>query len=82
MRELLERLRARGAARCVVLGSPDYYGRFGFIADPDLILPGVPAQYFQALRSRGTQPCGTVTYHEAFRAEEPYEPPRSSASHR
>ncbi|MCY1449933.1 hypothetical protein D9M71_667060 [compost metagenome] len=42
----LERLGGRG---CVVLGDPGYYGRFGFKAYPDLQLPGVPPEYFQAL---------------------------------
>jgi putative acetyltransferase len=68
MREALRILSERGASGCVVLGEPEYYGRFGFRADPNLILPGVPAEYFQALYCDSSRPRGTVTYHEAFEA--------------
>ncbi|RPE79878.1 GNAT family N-acetyltransferase [Vulcaniibacterium tengchongense] len=64
----LASLRECGAAGCVVLGEPDYYGRFGFRADPDLVLPGVPARYFQAIRFAATGCAGTVAYHPAFDA--------------
>lgn len=68
MREALVRLRALGARGCVVLGDPGYYARFGFRAEPSLILPGVPAEYFQALSFDGRMPVGTVAYDEAFAA--------------
>lgn len=68
MREALRTLREHGASGCVVLGEPEYYGRFGFRADPDLVLSGVPAEYFQALSFGSSRPRGTVTYHEAFEA--------------
>lgn len=64
----LEALRASGAAGCVVLGEPAYYGRFGFRAEPSLSLPGVPPEYFQVLAFRGVVPVGTVAYHRAFEA--------------
>lgn len=64
----LDRLRARGAAGCVVLGEPDFYRRFGFAADPGLRLAGVPPRYFQALAFGGRVPRGTVAYHPAFEA--------------
>ncbi|MFD0936100.1 GNAT family N-acetyltransferase [Methylobacterium trifolii] len=35
-------LRERGAGGCVVLGDPAYYRRFGFAADPAIVLAGVP----------------------------------------
>lgn len=57
-----------GAAGCVVLGDPAYYGRFGFAATPALAYPGVPPQYFQALHLGGAMPSGTVSYHAAFEA--------------
>jgi len=69
MREALRILRETGAAGCVVLGEPDYYGRFGFRAKPDLILPEVPPEYFQAISFGSTLPRGTVSYHEAFNAQ-------------
>jgi putative acetyltransferase len=71
MREALRLLRGRGACGCVVLGEPAYYRRFGFRAHPYLVLPGVPAEYFQALSFDSAQPRGTVTYHEAFNARGP-----------
>ncbi|HEY4542566.1 MAG TPA: N-acetyltransferase [Noviherbaspirillum sp.] len=68
MEHALDALRALGALGCVVLGDPAYYGRFGFKAEPNLILPGVPAEYFQAIVFSGFVASGTITYHEAFNA--------------
>ena len=71
MHAALDALRERGAAGCVVLGEPSYYGRFGFKATPELVLPGVPAEYFQTLMLCGTNlPNGIVSYHVAFDATE------------
>lgn len=64
----LRELRALGAAGCVVLGDPGYYARFGFRPEPGLLLPGVPAEYFQAVALQGTLPSGEVAYHAAFEA--------------
>jgi putative acetyltransferase len=66
--EALRLLLARGATGCVVLGEPEYYGRFGFRADPDIVLPGVPPEYFQAISFDSSKPRGTVTYPDAFEA--------------
>lgn len=66
MREALRTLQEKGASGCVVLGEPEYYGRFGFQARPNLVLPGVPPEYFQALSFGSSTPNGIVTYHEAF----------------
>lgn len=68
MEQALAELRALGASGCVVLGEPGYYARFGFVAVASLVLPGVPAEYFQALVFTGPPPAGTVTYHAAFAA--------------
>lgn len=68
MRAALGALRDMGAAGCVVLGDPAYYGRFGFVADPALVLPEVPPVYFQVLPLNGSVPVGTVSYHPAFAA--------------
>jgi putative acetyltransferase len=66
LREGLARLRALGAAGCVVLGDPGYYGRFGFV-QAGLKYPGVPPEYFMALAF--TRPAqGEVAYHAAFSA--------------
>jgi putative acetyltransferase len=65
----LAQLRAQGSIGCVVLGEPAYYRRFGFAADPNLRLAGVPAEYFQRLVF-DDQPCGgLVKYHPAFEIE-------------
>ncbi len=64
--EGLARLRQMGAQGCVVLGEPEYYGRFGFAATPLLTLDGVPAEYFQALPFADETPRGTVEYQPAF----------------
>lgn len=67
VREALARLQALGAAGCVALGEPDFYGRFGFRAEPGLVLPGVPAEYFQAIGfGDRLVPVAEVEYHEAF----------------
>jgi putative acetyltransferase len=70
MREALRILRDEGAAGCVLLGEPEYYSRFGFRADPKLILRGVPPEYFQAISFGSSTPQGSVSYHEAFNAKE------------
>lgn len=59
-------LRAMGAKGIVLLGSPDYYGRFGFRHEPQLAYPGPPAEYFQCLPLDGDLPSGVVTYVPAF----------------
>jgi putative acetyltransferase len=64
--EGLHRLRACHAAGCVVLGDPAYYGRFGFRADPALVLPDVPAEYFQILVLHGPAASGIVAFHPGF----------------
>ena len=70
MRAALQQLRQQGAAGCVVLGDPAYYGRFGFKAHPGLELPDVPPEYFQALSFTGELPVGVVKYAAAFDARE------------
>ena len=67
MRDALARLRALGAAGCVVLGEPEYYRRFGF-GTSSLVLRGVPPQYFQVISFNGHIPSGTVEYHASFEA--------------
>lgn len=62
----LARLRARGAAGCVVLGAPAYYGRQGFRHPGGLVYPAAPAEHFMALAFAGEAPEGEVAYHAAF----------------
>jgi putative acetyltransferase len=69
-REALRILREHGAAGCVLLGEPEYYSRFGFQVDPNLVLPNVPPGYFQAISFDSSRPRGTISYHEAFNARD------------
>lgn len=68
IRQGIATLRENGAAGIVLLGSPDYYGRFGFRHEPQLRYPGPPPEYFQCLVLMGELPAGEVTYAPAFRA--------------
>jgi len=64
--EGLQRLKALGAAGCVLLGDPAYYSRFGFVADPKLTLDGVPPEYFMRVAFSPVYGGGTVSYHPGF----------------
>ena len=64
----IERLKTMGSTGCVLLGDPAYYVRFGFKACEQLVLPGVSAEYFQALPLAGGIPAAEVSYHAAFEA--------------
>jgi predicted N-acetyltransferase YhbS len=68
VRHGLDMLRERSAAGCVVFGDPNYYGRFGFSQDPEIIFEGAPAELFQVLKIAVTRARGKVAYHEAFNA--------------
>lgn len=68
MNKSLEKLKNLGAKGCVLLGDPNYYSRFGFKNYPELILPDVPSEYFQALSFSGNIAKGYASYHEAFNA--------------
>ena len=62
----LDRLRQLGAGGCVLLGNPDYYGRFGFVSDPALTYQGRPNRYFQRLMLNGSPVAGDVRFHPVF----------------
>lgn len=66
--EGLQRLQSEGAAGCVLIGDPGYYGRFGFAAVPGLHYEGVPEAYTLALSFSGEDPAGKVLFHAAFGA--------------
>ncbi|KAF1015515.1 MAG: hypothetical protein GAK31_00989 [Stenotrophomonas maltophilia] len=68
MHAALDALRQQFARGCVLLGEPAYYRRFGFQPTPGLVLPGVPARYFQALCLQPPLPQGQVRYSPAFEA--------------
>ncbi len=66
--EGLSRLKGLNAQGCCVVGHPDYYRKFGFKNVPGLVLEGVPQEVLFALSFNGDIPQGTVTFHEAFKA--------------
>jgi putative acetyltransferase len=67
--EGLSRLKSLKAQGCCLVGHPDYYRKFGFKNMPGLVLEGVPQEVFFALSFDGHIPQGTVTFHEAFKAD-------------
>ena len=67
--EGLSRLRSMDACGCCLVGHPEYYKKFGFDNVSELVLEGVPAEVFFALSFDGSTPRGTVSFHEAFRAD-------------
>ena len=69
VREGLSQLRAHGANGCVLLGSPEYYQRFGFTHDARLRLPGGDTEYFMLLPFSEVVPEAAVTFHEAFNTQ-------------
>lgn len=68
IREGLAQLKNKAAAGCVVLGSADYYPRFGFQHDPKLTYSDAPAEYFMRLVINGEAAAGEVTFHSGFTA--------------
>ena len=70
MHAVLQALRDRGGAGCMLVGDPAYYRRFGFRPEPGLVYPGVPAEYFMVLSFGPGLPQGEVTFHEGFGATE------------
>jgi putative acetyltransferase len=64
--EGLSSLKALGAKGCVLVGDPGYYERFGFRNPTDLIIDGVPQQYFLVLPFEESKTSGTVVFHEGF----------------
>lgn len=66
----LSRLEAQGAAGCVLVGDPGYYGRFGFAADPAQHVDKVPGGYVLALPLAGPPVPGVITHHPAFGLED------------
>ena len=67
--EGLSRLKGLNAQGVCLVGHPDYYRKFGFKIVPGLVLEGVPQEVFFALSFDGHIPRGTVTFHEAFKAD-------------
>ena len=66
IKEGLQRLQDLGARGCVLVGNPEYYGRFGFERAPELTYSHAPAEYFQQLVFVPPAPRGEVLFHPAF----------------
>lgn len=64
----LARLQARGAAGCVLVGEPAYYGRFGFRPEPGLVLPDMPPTHFLALTFGAPRAAPSPTIRDSRRA--------------
>jgi putative acetyltransferase len=62
----LDTLSGYGAAGCILVGHPQYYTRFGFIAAPELAPPGQPAEFFFIKLLCGELPGQPIDFHEAF----------------
>jgi putative acetyltransferase len=59
----------RDAAGCVLVGNPAYYSRFGFLRFPELCPAGEPAQFYQMLPLRISQPTAVVGFHPLFHGD-------------
>lgn len=66
VRRGVAQMEAAGAKGIVLLGSPEYYARFGFEHDSQLQYPGPPAEFFQRLVLRGPAARGVVRFAKAF----------------
>lgn len=66
MRAALARLGDLGAAGCVLVGDPAYYGRFGFSSDGGVTYAGVPVAYVLRRVLAGPDAVGEARYHRAF----------------
>jgi precorrin-2 C(20)-methyltransferase len=62
----LAAIRMLGAKGCVLVGEPDFYGRFGFTQADTMVLEGVPPKNLLALAFDDRIPGGAVSFHPAF----------------
>jgi putative acetyltransferase len=69
IREGLSCLKEMKAQGCCLVGHPEYYRKFGFENVSRLALEGVPPDVFFTLSFNGQLPQGSVTFHEAFKAD-------------
>ena len=62
-------LKEMGGQGCALVGSPEYYNKFGFKNYPEMIHEGIPQEFFLALPFTEKIPKGIVCFHEGFKAE-------------
>ena len=65
----LEISKERGAQGCALVGDPNYYQRFGFRNEAQLVHEGIPQEVFLVLPFTEYIPHGQVVFHTAFLAE-------------
>jgi predicted N-acetyltransferase YhbS len=75
----MARLRAADARGLVLVGSPDFYARFGFVRGTPLHLPGPLAEYFQVLAFTEVVPAASVAFAPGFSAGSPPGDPISAS---
>lgn len=61
-------LRESGAQGCILVGPPEYYGRFGFASRPSCTMRDVPQEVVLSLTLGGQEASGEVAHHPAFGA--------------
>ena len=61
-------LKEIGGQGCALVGDPNYYKRFGFKNNPDLIHEGIPQEVFLVLPFYENTAKGTVEFHKGFLA--------------
>ena len=61
-------LKEIGGQGCALVGDPNYYKRFGFKNNPDLIHEGIPQEVFLVLPFYENTAKGKVEFHKGFLA--------------
>lgn len=62
----LDQLRNMGAAGCILVGSLDYYQRFGFMPAPQNCPANEPEEYYQILCMKDDRPQGIIGFNPLF----------------
>ncbi len=65
----LSLLKDIGGQGCALVEFPDYYRKFGFNNNPEMIFEGIPQEVFLVLPFNKKIPKGIVNFHEGFKAE-------------
>ncbi len=68
IKEGIEAIKALGAKGCVLVGDPDYYGRFGFRGDSGVTYMGLDPKFVQQLPFEGEPISGEIKYAPGFGA--------------
>lgn len=67
--EGLSLLKERGARGCALIGSPDFYSRFGFRSDGRLAYGSLDKSYIQWIVLEGQPPIGELKFAPAFSSD-------------